>query len=144
VRKAQRSESGRMAASGRAGRKENCVTVSSRERWNRCGVVVAVGVGTGRQEMSTTWIFLPLLAGIRRILLHLATLQHRNGGGRGATIKGKHPCKGARVGAGRGGGEDRGTDVGRGGAGGAGTVRTGDGEAGRVRGEGGVQSLRGR
>ena len=74
--------------------------MSTRERWDGCGQVGAMGVGTGRQEMTTTWNFLPLLVGIRRILLHLATLQHRDGGGAGATIKGKHPRKGVRVGAG--------------------------------------------
>ena len=114
--------------------------VSSRERWVGCGVVGKMEVGTRRQEMITTWNAVPFLAGIRRILLHLATLQHRNGGGRGATIKGRHPCKGVWVGAGRGGGADRDTGVGGGGAGGAGTVRTVDGGAGRVMGEGGVQS----
>ena len=118
--------------------------VSSRERWDGCGVVVAMGVGTGRHEMTTTWNSLPFLARIRRILLLLATLRHRNGAGRGATIKGKHPCKGVRVGAGRGGGADRSTGVGVGAAGGVETLRTGGGGAWRVRDEGGLQSLRGR
>jgi len=58
-------------------------------------------------------------------------------------MKGKHPFKGVRVGAGRDGGEDRGTGVGGGGAGWAGTARTGGGGAGRVRGEGGVQNIGG-
>ena len=128
-----------MMAVGRAGRKENCFTVSSWERWNGCGVVGAMGVGTGRQEMTTARNSLPFLAGVRRILLHLATLQHRNRRMRGDIIKGKHPHKGVRVGAGRGGGPDRDTGVGEWAAGGAGAARTVDGGVGGISGEGGAR-----
>ena len=132
-----------MMAAGRAGWKENCFTVSSRESWDGSGAG-AMGCGTGRQEMPTARNSLPFMAGIRRILIHLAILQHRILGVRGATIKGKHPCKGVQIGVGRGEGPDPDTGVGGGAVDGVGTVRTGDGGAGRVRGEGGVQSLRGR
>ncbi|KAJ1474739.1 hypothetical protein T484DRAFT_1831139, partial [Baffinella frigidus] len=59
-----------------------------------------MGVGTGGQEITTTWISLPFLARNRRIILHITPLQHCTGGVRGAVIKGKR--KGVRVGAGRG------------------------------------------
>ena len=128
-----------MMAAGRAGWKENCFTVSSRESWDGSGAG-AMGCGTGRQEMPTARNSLPFMAGIHRILIHLAILQHRILGVRGATIKGKHPCKGVQIGVGRGEGPDPDTGVGGGAVDGVGTVRTGDGGAGGVSGEGGART----
>ena len=123
------------------------------------GMGMWMGAGAGRQE----W-FVPRIC---RILLHLATLQDRNGGVRGGTprgalhlqlrvtfrrgnfkgkrtLKGKRPYNGVRVGIGRDGGAGR--DMGAGGGqdirvrGGGATV----GGAGAARrGGGGLGGIRG-
>ena len=68
-----------MAASGRVGRKENCLRACGGKRWDGCVVGGAVGAGTGGKEMPTAGKALLLMDRIRGIFLHLATLQFRNG-----------------------------------------------------------------
>ena len=128
-----------MAASDRAGRKENFLRACGGKRWDGCVVGGAMGVGTGGEEMPTVEKSLLLMDRIRRILFHFATLQFRNGCVRGASIKGKGQCKRVQVGSGRGGGAGRGMGVEAGGADGAGTAGRGGGGAFGLGCEGGVR-----
>ena len=110
-------------------------------RWDGCAGGGTIGVGTGCRAMTTAGTTLLASARIGSILLHRPTPQDRTGVVVGATIKGKDPCVGVRVGVGRRGATDRGMGVGGGGAtvGGAGTTAgRGGGGAGAIRGEGGV------
>ena len=71
-----------MAASGRVGRKENCLRACGGKRWDGCVVGGAVGVGTGGKEMSTAGKALLLMDRIRGIFLHLgiaAPMQGKRG-----------------------------------------------------------------
>jgi len=128
-----------ISASGRAGRKENCLRACGGKRWDGCVVGGAVGVGTGGKEMATAKKSLLLMDRIRRILYHFATLRFRNGCVRGATNKVKGQCTRVPVGSGSGGGAGRGMSVGAGGADGVETAGRGVGGAFWLSCEGGVR-----
>jgi hypothetical protein len=128
-----------MAASGRAGRKENCVRACGGKRWDGCVVGGAVGVGTGGKEMPTAKKALLLMDRIRSILFHFRTLQLRNGCVRGTTIKVKGQCTRVLGCSGRGGVAGRGMGVEAGGADGAGAARRGGGGASGLGCESGVR-----